>query len=167
MVTPFQGYLGNNTAQDDVYKALHVENSTKTKKWTAWNPEVYQPLVKYVTHDYTQWYDLIQAYGYQLLIYVGEWDIRNGFTSMEPWLRNSKYLDPSIWEDSRKIYYVNDTYSKRVKVGGYWRSDPKSLVTLFTLPKAGYSALRNDVVTLQSLIGDYMTADKRGPQCHA
>jgi hypothetical protein len=87
---------------------------------------------------------------------------------MEPWLRNSKYLNSDIWEDSRKIYFVNDTYSKRMKVGGYWRSDSKSLVTLFTLPKAGHSALRGDVVNLMSLIGDYMTSDKnKGLQCHA
>ena len=86
---------------------------------------------------------------------------------MEPWLRNSKYLNSDIWEDSRKIYYVNDTYAQRMKVGGYWRSDSKSLVTLFTLPKAGHSALREDVVTLMSLIGDYMTSGGKGLQCHA
>ena len=72
-----------------------------------------------------------------------------------------------MWEDSRKIYYVNDTYAKRMKVGGYWRSDSKSLITLFTLPKSAHSALRGDVVTLMSLIGDFMSADKKGLQCHA
>jgi hypothetical protein len=30
MLAPFRGYLSNNTAQDDVYKALHVENSTRS-----------------------------------------------------------------------------------------------------------------------------------------
>jgi len=30
MLAPYQGYLGNNTAQDEVYKVLHVENSTKS-----------------------------------------------------------------------------------------------------------------------------------------
>ena len=62
MLAPFQGYLGNNTAQSDVYKALHVENSTKTKKWTAWNTDVYQALVEEITFDYTQWYDWMQAH---------------------------------------------------------------------------------------------------------
>lgn len=85
---------------------------------------------------------------------------------MEPWLKSSNYLDPLIWEDSRKIYYVNDTYSKKIKVGGYWRSDPQNLVTLFTLTKAGHSALRRDVPTLMQMIGDYMTSDKK-LQCHA
>jgi hypothetical protein len=114
------------------------------------------------TFDYTQWYDWMQANGYQVLIYVGEWDLRDGPVTMEPWLRNSKYLNSDIWEDSRRIYFVNDTYSGRMKVGGYWRSDPKSLVTLFTLPKAGHSALREDVVTLMLMIGDYMTSYKKG-----
>jgi len=82
-------------------------------------------------------------------------------------LRKSKYLNEQLWEDSRKIYYVNDTYAGKMKVGGYWRSDYKGLVTLFTLPKAGHSALRTDVVTLMSLIGDMMTPDFTGPKCHA
>jgi carboxypeptidase C (cathepsin A) len=167
MMAPFQGYLGNNTAADDLYKALHVENSTKSQKWTYWNMAVLDAVSDDSIVDYTQWYDWMQAHGYKLLIYVGEWDLRDGPATMEPWMRNSKYLNPEIWEDSRKIYYVNDTYAKRMKVGGYWRNDPKSLVTLFTLPKAGHSALRGDVVTLMSLIGDYMTPNSKGLQCHA
>ena len=71
------------------------------------------------------------------------------------------YLDKSIFEDSRKIYYFNDTFANRTKVGGYWRSDPKGLITLFTLPKAGHSALRSDVVTLMSLLGDFMANDHK------
>lgn len=99
--------------------------------------------------DYTQWYDWLIAHGYPTLLYVGEWDQRDAIASMEPWLRQSKYLDRQFWENSRKIYYTNNTYTGgMLRVGGYWRSDPKNLLTLLTMPKAGHSALRSDVPTL-------------------
>ena len=34
------------------------------------------------------------------------------------------------------------------KVGGYWRTSASKTLTLFTMPKAGHSALRSDVPTL-------------------
>jgi hypothetical protein len=64
MLAPFQGYLANNSAQNDVYKALHVENSTKQIKWTASNKKVLEALGSESTFDYTQWYDWMQANGY-------------------------------------------------------------------------------------------------------
>jgi len=50
---------------------LHVENSTKTQKWTYWNMEVLEEISEDSILDYTQWYDWMQAHGYQVLIYVG------------------------------------------------------------------------------------------------
>lgn len=87
--------------------------------------------------------------------------------SMQPWLKNSKYLDPMFWENSRKIYYINNTYTSGIrKVGGYWRSDSKNLLTLFTMPKAGHSALRSDVPTLMQMLGDYVSPDRK-LTCHS
>jgi len=86
---------------------------------------------------------------------------------MQPWLKNSKYLDPIFWESSRKIYYINNTYTGGMrKVGGYWRSAPDNLLTLFTMPKAGHSALRSDIPTLMQILGDYYGPDKK-LLCHS
>ena len=35
MIAPFTNYLGNSTYKTDVYKALHVENSTKSQVFIA------------------------------------------------------------------------------------------------------------------------------------
>jgi hypothetical protein len=35
MLAPFTNYLGNSSYKSDVYKALHVENSTKSEVFTA------------------------------------------------------------------------------------------------------------------------------------
>lgn len=87
--------------------------------------------------------------------------------SMQPWLKNSKYLGSSFWEQSRKIYYINNTYTGGMrKVGGYWRTSETNTLTLFTMPKAGHSALRSDVPTLMQIIGDYVSPDRQ-LTCHS
>ena len=51
--------------------------------------------------DYTYWYDEMFSIGYQVLLYAGEWDQRDGPTTMEEWLRNSRFLQSSngqLWE---------------------------------------------------------------------
>jgi hypothetical protein len=84
---------------------------------------------------------------------------------MEPWLRNSKYLGSEIWEDNRKIYYVNANGNNKT-VGGYWRSDPLYLVTLLTLPKSGHSALRSSIPIIKQALTDFASSQKR-LRCHS
>lgn len=133
--------------------ALHLDKSTKTT-FQIENKVLRQALFNITFLDYTQWYDWLQAKQYPTLIYVGQWDMRDGVISQHKWLRNSYYLGNFMWEDSRRIYLVNDTISQSMKIGGYWRTDQKNLITLFTLPKSGHSALREQVMTLNQLIED-------------
>jgi hypothetical protein len=148
MLAPYQGYLTTSSVRDDIYKKLHVENSTKTQIFTPKSKAVSDGLATDSVLDYTQWYDWLQANGYATLLFVGEWDMRDGPASAEPWLKSSQYLNTHFWEDSRRIYFINDTQTGQRIIGGYWRSDPQNLITLMTLPKAGHSALRDAVPIL-------------------
>ena len=126
-----------------------MENSTKSQVFISQNKAVMEALASENLQDYTRWYDWLIGHNYSTLLYVGEWDQRDAMLSMQPWLKNSKYLGPLFWEQSRKIYYINNTYTGGMrKVGGYWRTSSTNTLTLFTLPKAGHSALRGDVPTL-------------------
>lgn len=42
--------------------------------------------------DAIQWFDDLISIGYEILIYAGEWDQRDGPTTMDAWFRNSTRL---------------------------------------------------------------------------
>ncbi len=71
MLAPFTNYLGNTSFQADLYKALHVENSTKSQVFIAQNKAVLEALAIDSVKDYTQWYDWLIGHGYPTFLYVG------------------------------------------------------------------------------------------------
>lgn len=71
---------------------------------------------------------------------------------MEPWIKNLRDVASQIPDQSRQIYYYNGSDPKNMVVGGYFKS--VNGLTLFTLPKAGHSALRGDTQTLKQLVTD-------------
>lgn len=71
MIAPFTNYLGNSSYKDQVYKALHVENSTKSQVFTSQNKAVLEALASESLKDYTRWYDWLIGHNYSTLLYVG------------------------------------------------------------------------------------------------
>lgn len=65
----------------------------------------------------------------------------DGPLTQEPWIRLLKSINSdsgAIFDQPRKIYYVQDPVSKAFEVGGYYRSDDKLKFTFLTIPKSGH-----------------------------
>lgn len=63
-------------------------------------------------YDFTEYYNFIIEHRLPVLVYVGEFDMRDGPVTMFEWMRNIKILkerDPSFWDMARRIYYAKDT----------------------------------------------------------
>ncbi len=56
-----------------------------------------------------------------MIVYAGEYDQRDGPVTQYAWMKDLLKLAPNFWEQSRKIWYVDDNL-----VGGYYRYDPIS-----------------------------------------
>lgn len=53
-------------------------------------------------------------------------------------LRSLNSDNGKIWDQARKIYYVQDPVSQQYQVGGYYRSDDTIKFTFLTIPKSGH-----------------------------
>ncbi len=95
-------YLTVGPQTTNLYKALHVDDSTKTPIFQAFNPAVRASLISEIGTDYTSYYDYLQSSWIPTLIYSGEWDQGNGPLSVNSWIKDSKYLSTDIWESPRK-----------------------------------------------------------------
>jgi len=57
--------------------------------------------------DYTAKYSYILSKNLPVLIYAGEFDMKDGPNTQEVWMRNIQLLkeNPTFWTQTRKIYY--------------------------------------------------------------
>lgn len=106
----------------DLYKSLHVENSTKDPIFQQSNPLVSAATVGDLMVDYTDYIKRLSTY-MNVLVIAGEYDMRDGPNSQEVWL---KKLFPEMWDQDRKVYNYGE------KVGGYFRKWGN--VTYVTIP---------------------------------
>ena len=80
---------------NELYTAIHIDKSTKTPIWEASASKVGEAYLFEEMTDYTEKYDDFLGLGYKTLIYAGQWDQRDGPVTLEPWLKNVKYLQKS------------------------------------------------------------------------
>jgi hypothetical protein len=106
--------------------------------------------------DYMSYLDSFSSAssGPNVLIYAGQWDNRDGPTTIEDWLtantRNFRAKD--LYALDRQIYYVNST-ERGVYTGGYYRVNGK--FTLMTVPKAGHYVPTDVLEVTKSMLSDY------------
>lgn len=75
-----------------------------------------------------------------VLVYAGEFDMKDGPSSIYPWLTDIKELtekDPYFFQRARQFYFTKDTNGKQI-VGGYYRASTTTNFTFLTVPKAGH-----------------------------
>ena len=75
-----------------------------------------------------------------IIIYVGEWDERDGPASQEHWIRNLRELQGSktqLFDSPRELYWFKNAQGY-MEVGGYFHRDQDKGFTLMTTPKAGH-----------------------------
>jgi hypothetical protein len=89
--------------------------------------------------DYMAWYDYkLDMKSPNILIYAGQWDNKDGPTTIEPWITQTvNFNAKDLYALDRRIYYVNSTQNG-LYVGGYYRRTPNGKFTLMTVPKAGH-----------------------------
>jgi hypothetical protein len=118
---PYLTYLNSSAKVQDLYKAIHIDNSPKKPVFEAPSQKVYEHYAYEIMEDYTQYFDFLMGANYKTLVYAGQWDSRDGPITIEPWLRNLRWLHTNdFFTQNRKIYYYKDTDGS-TKVGGYYR----------------------------------------------
>lgn len=113
-------FLIRSAKKDQLYKAIHIDKSTKVPVFQHSSQEVAQAYDFEEMTDYTDWYDQVFSSKIPILLYAGEWDQRDGPSTMEEWLRNSRQIQQStgnFWDQARKIYYIKQADGSFI-VGG-------------------------------------------------
>jgi len=156
--TPYENYLGKSAKKADIYKAIHIDKSTKTPDiWVKKSQAVSDALNSESMFDVVDWLDQVLD-DVPVLIYAGEWDQRDGPTTVENYLANSKTQAKSatpIRTQTRQIYYIKQqdgTYT----VGGYMKYDQNSKLTTLTMPKAGHFAPQTALQTTYQFLSDFI-----------
>ena len=71
----------------DIYKAIHIDKSTKIPVFEPSSARVSAALDPDSMIDYMSWLDYkLGPFSPNILIYAGQWDNRDGPTTIESWL---------------------------------------------------------------------------------
>lgn len=71
-------YFNLSKEKEKIYKAIHIEKSTQDPKYIMENDEVAKALDGEINEDFTEYYSFILEHGLKVLVYVGEFDMRDG-----------------------------------------------------------------------------------------
>lgn len=152
----------------DLYKAIHIDQSPKTPKFSPSSGAVYQAYIKEEQIDFTNYYSELVQSKLPMIVYTGEFDEHDGPMSQTPWMKNIKSLneqDPNFWVNARQIYQVPDAANPgSFIIGGYYRSSKIVPFTWLTIPKAGHFVPSTYLDTTKLMLRDYV--EKQALQCH-
>ena len=85
----------DSAKRNDIYTALHVENSYKNPKYTHQSINVRNAYIPDKLIDYTGLLDQMIADGYKVILYGGEWDAVTNTSNID-FLKYLKNLDSSF-----------------------------------------------------------------------
>lgn len=103
-------YLTSNAQKEQLYKAIHIDGSTKVPIYATGSDEVAK------AYDFEEWDDYTEMFSYIIknniatLIYAGEFDMQDGPTTMV-WIDDIEELfkrDADFQKDARKQYVYFD-----------------------------------------------------------
>ncbi len=106
--------------------------------------------------DYTSYLDYgVGVLSPSILIYAGQWDNRDGPTTIEPWLTKTWNFngDADLYATDRKIYYTKDLQGN-IETAGYFRQSLNSKCTFMNLVKAGHYIQPNNILATRSMVYD-------------
>lgn len=137
---PYQDLFGKSAKRADIFKALHVDQSAKVPVFEPISARVAAAFEGDENIDYMSYYDAFTSgqSGPNFLIYAGQWDNRDGPTTIESWItQTTNFKASDLYALDRQIYYINST-ANGFYTGGYFRRTPNGKFTLMTVPKAGH-----------------------------
>ena len=163
-------FLTQSTQKGALYTALHINTSPKSPIFQWSSDAVDRAYSNEELLDRSNVFDaLLASKEVGILLYSGEYDMRDGPLTQEPWtkLLHEFSQNPSVytkfWVQPRNTYYVQDASGSSV-VGGYWRDDPSTKLTLLTVPVAGHFVPATNMLTTQNFLADYIKNGKL--TCH-
>ena len=116
--------------------------------------------------DYMSWLDYkLGSASPNILIYAGQWDNRDGPTTLESWLTAStqNFNAKDLYALDRQIYYIK-TKEGITNTAGYYRRTPNGKFTLMTVPKAGHYVPTDALEVTKNMLQDMIT--KQELQCY-
>ena len=140
---------------NEIYKAIHIDKSTKTPVFEPSSARVSAALDQDAMIDYMSWLDYkLGEKSPNILIYAGQWDNRDGPTTIESWLTAStqNFRAKDLYAYARQIYYVPSPDGPYT--GGYYRTTPNGKFTLMTVPKAGHYVPTDVLDVTKSMLSD-------------
>lgn len=105
-----KNYIMKSNKKEDLYKALHIDGSTKNPVFN-WGGGPVSAAYEYEEMvDWSQWYDMVaQPKNVSILVYSGQYDMLDGPLTQDPWIRMLKSVNSdagALFNQPRKIFYV-------------------------------------------------------------
>ena len=89
--TPVTGYLTQSNKVNELYAAIHVQNSTKEPIFEMSSKRVSAAFNKDKIIDYTSYYQELVDRDFPLLVYAGEFDALDGPVSQNAWIKRLRF----------------------------------------------------------------------------
>ena len=155
---PYQDYFNKSGKLQEIFKAIHVENSTKIPVFEPSSERVAAAIDGDSMIDYMQWLDYKKrsADAPNIIIFAGQWDNRDGPSTIEPWITQTfNFKAKDLYAMDRQLYYINST-ENGLYVGGYYRRTPNSKFTFMNVPKAGHYVPTNVIEVTKWMVRDML-----------
>jgi carboxypeptidase C (cathepsin A) len=161
-------YITTSPNKEQLYQAIHVADSTKNPKFNWSSRPVADAYEFEEMSDWSVWYDLVaQPRNVSIVIYAGMYDMLDGPLTHDPWIRLLKSVksdNGALFDQPRKIFYVQNPVTQQYEVGGYYRSDESIKFTFLTIPKSGHFVPITEQLSSRTFLNDIIT--KGSLQCH-
>eukprot|EP00347_Sterkiella_histriomuscorum_P017204 403350276 len=155
-------FLSNSIRKQELYKAIHIEKSTKVPIYEPSSEKVSDAYQYEVLDDYTNIMDEVIQSNIPVLVFAGEWDQGCGPAMHDIWINNLQQLktaELNYQKNSRQIYYIKDSNNNLV-VGGYYRFDQDKKFYFLTVPKSGHFVPTKQLAITKQFITDFMSQNK-------
>mmetsp|Transcript_42372 Transcript_42372/g.65039 ORF Transcript_42372/g.65039 Transcript_42372/m.65039 type:complete len:464 (-) Transcript_42372:197-1588(-) len=135
--SPYLDMLTVSNKSEQLYAAIHVNQSTKSPVYESFSPEVGEAYTYDNMIDYSHVYrEILDEYpNYPVVIAAGEYDLHDGGVNQPLWFKLIIPANESFWTEDRRIFYFNGSASENM-VGGYYKS--YNNLTLIVAPKSGH-----------------------------
>ena len=118
---PVTQVLVNSSRVDELYKAIHIDNSFKDPKFEFSSANVSLGYRTNNMEDYSRFYNYLIDENYPFLVMAGEFDGKDGNAMQPMWMKNSvTSLTEEFWQQDRQVYYFDA--ENKTQVGGYYQT---------------------------------------------
>ena len=150
---PITQLLANSSKADQLYKAIHIENSFKVPKFEMSSDAVDLGYKMNNMEDYSRFYNYLIDANFPLLVMAGEFDGRDGNAMQPMWMKRTvTSLKEEFWQQDRKVYYFDA--QNKTQVGGYYHTQGR--FTYLTVPKSGHFIPTDYYFASKAYLDDYV-----------